>query len=117
MGFTISSHDCGGKRVKTVLNIGHADVGCGMAENPKNCSDEEEMASDCCKNGFQNIQIEDDYTSQVSAIDFSTDFVVAFVATYFNLFQTIETEQDLFVNCSPPPLIKDIPVLVQAFLL
>ena len=48
MGFTVSSHICGGKKVKTVLSVGAADVSCGMEKNENNCATKKQMKPNCC---------------------------------------------------------------------
>ena len=118
MGFTVSSHICGGKRVKTVLNIGHSDVSCGM-ENTSNkkCADEKQMKSNCCQDEFQKIQLNDNYTPTVSFKHFSPDFTVVFVAILFDLLPNANVQPFFFKNYLPPPLVKDIKVLVQSFLI
>jgi hypothetical protein len=117
MGFTVSSHMCGGKKVKTVLSIGSSDVSCGMEKNRNNCATGQQMRDDCCQDEFQIIQNDEDYTQQITDFDFSADFFIAFVTSYVELFQTETTEIDFFTDHSPPPLIKDIPVLIQSFLI
>lgn len=117
MGFTVSSHKCGGKRVKTVLNIGNADVSCGMETTKKDCSDDKQMNSNCCQDQFQKIQLNDDYTQVISFKNFTPDFTVIFVAILFNILPTENVQTFSFKDYLPPPLIKDIKVLVQSFLI
>ncbi|PCJ23027.1 MAG: hypothetical protein COA97_12545 [Flavobacteriales bacterium] len=117
MGFTVSSHICGGKKVKTVFSMSNADVSCGMEEVEIKCDTETQIKSNCCKDEFRLMQIDADYTQQLTRIDFSNDFLIAFAGVYFDLFKNTTTDKDFFNNHSPPPLIKDIPVLIQSFLI
>lgn len=118
MGFTVSSHICGGKRVETVLNIGITDVSCGMENTSKNkCADEKQMNSNCCQDEFQAIQLNDSYTKITSFEQFSPSFTIAFVAILVYLLPNVKTPHLFFKNYLPPPLVKDIKVLVQAFLI
>ena len=117
MGFTLSSHKCGGKRVKTVLNIGNADVSCGMETTKKGCSDDKQMNSNCCQDEFQKIQLNDNFTKTVSFEKLSPNFTVVFVSILFDLLPTVNTQSFFFKNYLPPPLVKDIKVLVQSFLI
>ena len=66
---------------------------------------------------IQLIQNDEDYTQQITDFDFSTDFLLAFVTSYVELFESETSEIDFFADHSPPPLIKDIPVLIQSFLI
>lgn len=118
MGFTISSHKCGGKRVKTVLNIGVADVSCGMENtSSKKCADKNQMKSNCCQDEFQAIQLNDNYTKITSFEYSSPSFTIFFVAILFDLLPNVKTPHLFFKNYLPPPLVKDIKVLVQSFLI
>ena len=113
MGFTFSSHYCGGEKQKSAFNIGVTDVSCGM-ETKSNTSSK--LKSNCCKDEYQKIQIDDDYTQQNVKIDLHPNFIVAFVATYFNLFEN-NAVQKKYALYNPPPLIRDIPIMVQSFLI
>ncbi len=117
MGFTVSLHICGGKKVKTILSVGAADVSCGMEKNANNCATKKQMKPNCCQDEIQLIQNDEDYTQQITDFDFSTDFLLAFVTSYVELFESETNEIDFFADHSPPPLIKDIPVLLQTFLI
>lgn len=117
MGFTISTHICGGKKVKTVLSIGNADVSCGMEKAQNNCASGQQMKSNCCQDEFQLIQNDEDYKQPLTNFDFAPDFLIAFVTSYVELFGNETTKIDFFTDHSPPPLVRDIPVLVQSFLI
>lgn len=117
MGFTVSSHTCGGKKVKSVISVGSVDVSCGMEKNANNCATKKQMKPNCCQDEIQLIQNDEDYTQQLTNFDFSTDFLLAFVTSYVELFENETSEIDFFADHSPPPLIKDIPVLLQTFLI
>ena len=117
VGFTVSSHTCGGRKVKTVISVGNADVSCGMESKKRKCATQPEIKNNCCQDNFQFIQNDEDYTQSLTKFDFSTDFFIAFVTFYIELFETETTELDFFTDHSPPPLIKDIPVLIQSFLI
>jgi len=117
LGFTVSSHTCGGRKVKTVISIGNADVSCGMEKKKSKCATEPQMKKNCCHDDFQLIQNNEDYTQQLTDFDFSTDFLVVFITSSIELFETETIEVDYFIDHSPPPLIKDIPVFIQSFLI
>ena len=117
MGFTVSSHTCGGRKVKTVVSIVNADVSCGMESKTNDCSTQPQIKNNCCQDDFQFIQNHEDYTQQITVFDFSTDFIVAFINSYIELFETEISELDFFTDHSPPPLIKNIPVIIQSFLI
>ena len=118
-GFTISSHFCAGKRVKTAVSvIGNADVSCGMEKEKKenNC-DTKQIRSNCCKDEFHKIQIDQNYTHQITKVQFSSQFTVAFATILYDLLFNPSGYIRLIHTHSPPLLVKDIPVLVQSFLI
>ena len=117
MGFTVSSHECGGRVVKTVISVTNADVSCGMESKKSNCATQPKVKKSCCKDNYLLIQGDQDYAQQVQAVDFSVDYLSAFVIAYVELIQTETTQDDFFTDHSPPPLIKDIPILIQSFLI
>ena len=117
MGFTLSSHYCGGKKVKTVLSVVNADVSCGMEEKKGDCTTGEQMNSACCQDEFQKIQMDEESIQPLTGVNFSADFLIVFVGLYIDVFENTITEKDFFNDHSPPPLVKNIPVLVQSFLI
>lgn len=117
MGFTVSSHICGGKRVKTEFGLTTSDVSCGMENDESNCLDGEQMKSNCCQNQFHTIQMNEDYTQQLTKVNFSQNFAIVFVAVLYNLLPNTTVQTIFYKDYSPPPLIRDIPVMVQSFLI
>jgi hypothetical protein len=117
MGFTVSSHICGGKKVKTVWGIGAADVSCGMEATQNNCIAGAQMNSNCCQDEYQKIQIEEDYNQQLVKEIFLSDFNLVFVATLNKSIPTTTVPTLFFKDYSPPPLVRNIPVLVKSFLI
>jgi uncharacterized protein YxeA len=114
-GFTISSHICGGKRSGTVLRIANTNISCGMEKAEDACasSSSNQLNKSCCQNEFQTILMDEDYMKQKIEINFSFVFVAFFHDLLpQNLAQTI-----FYKDYSPPPLIRDIPILVESFLI
>lgn len=118
-GFTISSHICGGKKVKTVMSITYSDVSCGMEEDSDRISCEKGsiMTSNCCQNEFQLVQFDKDYTQQLNEVEFNQDMAAVLFTVVFNLYSSETTQEIFYSDYSPPPLVKNIPILVQSFLI
>lgn len=116
-GFTISSHYCAGKRVKTVVGVSKEKGGCGMMESVNSCDSGSTMTSNCCKDTFQEVKMVQDYTPTFEkAVEKNPAFALLFACTsYFQSDQKSAHPSEQAY--SPPPLIKDIPVFIQSFLI
>lgn len=117
MGFTVSTHICGGKRVKSKFSLAKAEVSCGMEVDSAPCSKQTTIKSNCCQNEYQKVQIDDDYAPETAqwASVFLT--MLAYQPSMEILFYPQTTQNDFFSDYSPPPLIKNIPILINAFLI
>lgn len=113
MGFTVSSHICGGKRINTTVNIEPTNVSCGMKLNNVT----KEIKPNCCEDQFQTVWLNENYTVQLQKVNLSIDFTIEPIQTLINLLPKNLTQKILYKNYLPPPLIKDIPVMVQSFLI
>lgn len=117
IGFTVSSHICGGKRVKTEFGLMMSDVSCGMEISENSCSSEEYMESNCCQNQFQTIQMNEDYSQPLTEIVSPTNFIITFIVALFSILPNTTIQTIFFRDYLPPPLVRDIPVLIQSFLI
>jgi len=120
-GFTVSTHSCMGEVVKTSVSFVDTDVSCGMKNdvsiNQIECDTENKLKSNCCHNEFHIVQMEDESTLKSSLKTFDYRFAAAFITLYINQFQLESTRTDIFQDRSPPPLIRDISLAVQSFLI
>lgn len=122
MGFTVSTHFCGGHAVESVLAIGDQHLDCGMMEMKREVSDHPNdkaivSKSACCSNEYSVYDIEDQYNSNSQSESINTDFLFAFVYTYIINDLDISDEHKSLICYSPPPLEQDVQVLHQTFLL
>jgi hypothetical protein len=87
-----------------------------MMEQSETCSMDKK---DCCENKAYHFQADD--TQQVKTDDFVEGLPLqrALIAQVFQLSkqQLIETDTPDFSNYRPPLIYRDIPVLIQSFLL
>tara|TARA_R100000789_G_C2914682_1_gene124420 strand:+ start:180 stop:566 length:387 start_codon:yes stop_codon:yes gene_type:complete len=107
VSWTVDKHICMG-RVMDISFFAHADD-CGM---------DMKMEKSCCDDESFTVQGQDDL--KLSFENFSLDeqvFLVSFVQTYFQLFETDSEELTPFSEYNPPPLIRDVQVLDQTFLI
>ncbi|AEM69911.1 hypothetical protein Murru_0864 [Allomuricauda ruestringensis DSM 13258] len=109
VSWTVDKHICMG-RVMDISLFSHADD-CGMDMDM-------DMEKSCCADESFTIQGQDDL--KISFENFSLDqqvFLVSFVHTYFQLFEFNFEEPSSFCEYNPPPLIRDVQVLDQTFLI
>ncbi|RYC51927.1 hypothetical protein DN53_08560 [Flagellimonas olearia] len=107
VSWTVDKHICMGK-VQDISFFAHADD-CGM---------DMEMEKSCCDDESFTVQGQDDL--KISFDDFSVGqqlFLVSFVHSYFYLFENNVEEVSAFRDYAPPPLIQDVQVLHQTFLI
>lgn len=117
MSFTVATHFCGGKAVKSSVMMGKKDIGCGM-EMPvvDDCEDSPQLTKKrCCESHFDELQTAGDYHKSVQVLDLDIEIVTAFLGVFFKLWIGETTaSQSVRIN-SPPLILKNLLVLHQVF--
>ncbi|WP_047418830.1 hypothetical protein [Cellulophaga sp. Hel_I_12] len=117
VSFTVDSHYCGDTLVDSSL-FGHVET-CGMEVQQQSPSSECDISKkDCCSDEQVIVEGQDTLKTSFDKLDKDQQlFVAAFIHTYINLF--FESQEDLnsYRNYIPPPLVRDIQVLDQTFLI
>ena len=110
--FTISMHYCQGELIHTaIFQKAHS---CGMEMN---MSDEMKKKG-CCDD--KEIHIEGQYELKLPVADMNFDqqvFVIAFVHSYIELFQTTEDRKNTFFDYPPPFIVRQIFKLDETYLI
>ncbi|WP_235855766.1 HYC_CC_PP family protein [Flagellimonas aequoris] len=107
VSWTVDKHICMG-RVMDVALFSHADD-CGMGKD---------MEKSCCDD--ESFTVQGQHDLKITFDDFSLNqqfFIVSFVHTYFHFVEVDEKEPNHFSEYNPPPLIRDVQVLDQTFLI
>lgn len=65
MHLSIARHFCGGKMVDAGISFSEATLTCGMDKDKSACSVDGNISSDCCRNEFSMLTV-DDYLSNSS---------------------------------------------------
>lgn len=117
MSFTIESHYCGDVLVDTSV-LGKVES-CGMETQQKTSSKECDISKkDCCSDEQLVVDGQDDLKISLDKLDKEQQLLVAaFIYSYINLFAEQQTENIAFKNYSPPPLVRDVQILDQTFLI
>jgi len=117
VSFTVDSHYCGDTLVDSSL-FGHVET-CGMEVQQQSPSSECDISKkDCCSDEQVIVEGQDTLKTSFDKLDKDQQlFVAAFIHTYTNLF--FESQEDLnsYRDYTPPPLVRDIQVLDQTFLI
>lgn len=117
MSFTVDMHYCGDRLVD--YSFFETADSCRMNASPSTTPGENSvMKMDCCTDLEIVLEGQDDL--KISFDQFTFDqriFISTFYTTYVNLFETVDKNLNSFKEYSPPPLIRDIQILDQTFLI
>jgi len=119
MSFSVDMHYCGDHLVDYSL-FDKVDTCMMQAEKIKSSSEcaVMEMEMDCCSDVEIVIEGQDDVKISFDQFTFEQQlFIASFVYSYINLFEGFDKNVIPFKDYSPPPLIKDIHILDQTFLI
>ena len=111
VGFSLHTHHCTITK-ETVTSVNHVKNCCGT-------TDEKECPKGCCQDETESIQIDTELTLPATAHEITPEQFVAVIqySVLNSLFvQEVETSTR-YLNYRPPLLLRDIPVLVQSFLI
>ena len=118
VSFTVDSHYCRDTLVDSSL-FGHVET-CGMEVQQNNAFSSECNISkkDCCSDEQVTIKGQDTLKTSFDKLERGQQlFVAAFVHTYILLFVEPQAELNSYKDYTPPPLVRDIQVLDQTFLI
>ncbi|WP_209403692.1 hypothetical protein [Pseudozobellia sp. WGM2] len=119
MSFSADMHYCGDHLVDFSI-YDKVDTCMMKAEMTKTSSSCEvmEMEMDCCTDIEVVFEGQDDLKISFDQLSFNQQvFVASFVYSYINLFEGLEENSIHFKDYSPPPLIRDVQILDQTFLI
>ena len=124
MGFTLATHYCGGKAIKTQIVLDKSEFSCEAKETAsKMVCDEDSQKSllktkSCCQNEYVLIEVEENYHAPVVET-IPVNFVTLFACTVglHKTFLRQGSSKAIYQNHPPPLLNFDIPVWIQSFLL
>ena len=117
-GVTYAKHFCGDFEVISTITLGEKDLSCSMSMEADDCDDGKLESNYCCKNKYESIDTDDNF----SLASFDVQISVPFFASFVSVFVLQQVEEDIssllfYPNYDPPPIDKDIPVLYQVFII
>lgn len=119
MSFSVDMHYCGDHLVGFSLSE-KVDTCMMKAETSKSSSECAVIAMDmdCCSDVEIVIEGQDDVKVTFDQFTFEQQlFITSFVYSYINLFEGLDEKVVPFKYYAPPPLIRDIQILDQTFLI
>jgi len=119
LSFNVDMHYCGDRLVD--YSFFETAESCGMMESPLETSEETsdmQMEMGCCTDIEIVMDGQDDLKITIDQLSFEQQiFVSTFFYAYVNLFEGFDEVTNSFKDYSPPPLIRDITILDQTFLI
>ncbi len=116
MSFTLNAHYCGATLVETALF--HKAEGCGMEMQKPATEDCSITKKNCCSDEQIVIDGQDELQLQVDQISFEQQlFLVSFVYTYANLFDSTGTTKPFYKAYEPPLVTAQIFKLDETYLI
>lgn len=119
MSFSVDMHYCGdhlvdfsfSKKVDTCM------MKAEMSKSSNECA-VMEMEMDCCSDVEIVNEGQEDLKMSFDRLSFDQQlFVASFAYSYINLFTDLDENVVPFKDYSPPPLIRDVQILNQTFLI
>ena len=117
-GITYAQHFCGDFEMLAKVTLGQEHLSCGMIMSESSCDSKTKADHDCCDNEYSQISTDENYTASDFNFQVSSVFAATIVSVFILKTETLISEQNtFFARYQPPPLIKDIPVLFETFLI
>lgn len=120
MGFSMTTHYCGGHAVKSKLVLGDKSLDCGMEKMDENCETGSETSitkKACCENHFMSLNVENEFQPTIAQPSLDVNFVFTFVYTYLELFSSNIEHETSYREYTPPFRDIDVHVMFQSFLI
>ena len=118
-GITYAQHFCGGHQMMAKVTIGQERLSCGMAPVKDLCEETgQSNTHSCCKNRYTQVEFDD--TVEQPLIEFQIIPLLDVINKAFfpDGFEILTLQKEVvYTIYNPPPLIKDIPVLLETFLI
>lgn len=119
MSFSVDMHYCGDHLVDFSFTekVDTCIMRAEMSKSSSECAIMK-MEMDCCSDAEVVIKGQDNLKISLDQLTFGQQlFVVSFTCSYINLFEGNDENIIPFKDYSPPPLIRDIQILDQTFLI
>ena len=87
-GVTYAKHFCGDFEVISTITLGEKNLSCGMKMDAKGCDNEIQEDRHCCKNKYENVATDDNYSLSLFDVQINVPFIASFVSIF--VFQQVK---------------------------
>ena len=118
-GITYAQHFCGGHQMMAKVTIGQERLSCGMAPVKDLCDESHQSDThSCCNNRYTQVAFDDTVEQPVVEFQLTPVFDVDNNAIISSVSEILKLQkQVVYTIYNPPPLIKNIPVFLETFLI
>ena len=118
-GLTYAQHFCGDFEMMSKISIGKERLSCGMAMIEDHCEEDPKEAShSCCDNQYTVLEVDDSISHTDIQFQVAPEFLYSFVQVFLMPSKRFfSTKNKQHKDYHPPPLIKNIPILYESFLI
>lgn len=117
-GVAYAQHYCGGMEMLSKITIADIDLSCGMEEMTSDCEHDVADEDHCCENLITQVSTDDNYAKACFDIEFDNSFFTSIVSVFVLQEVTITSNKNIsFADYSPPPLIQNLCILYDSFLI
>ena len=118
-GIAYAQHFCGEYEMMAKVTLGHEKLSCGMVMQVDVCDqDNEDDIHSCCNNQYTQVDFDDTFIQSIFEFQITPIFDVINTAISASVSRVLKLQKEVVNNpYNPPPLIKDIPVLLETFLI
>ncbi|NAS31441.1 hypothetical protein GTQ40_10695 [Flavobacteriaceae bacterium R38] len=118
VSFTINNHYCGDYLMDSSWFVKADSCNMAIEADASSSSCETIIKKSCCTDEVIHIEGQDELKISFDQLTFDQHlFIASFYQFYINLFEGLEENIIPFKEYSPPPLLADIQVLHQTFLI
>lgn len=103
MHFSIARHFCGGEVADVKISFSESIASCGMEDSENSCSEQDELASECCTNELSVLMV-DDYlsSSSLQIKEISQPLTQLFFLPMMLSLYLLEPNFQTYTDVSPP---------------
>lgn len=121
-GIAYAQHFCGGMEMMSKITLGDLLLNCGMEDDTSDlhCVDGDTVLDsyNCCKNHITKVQTDDNFAKTSFDLKLDKLFVASLVSVLVvQNFEIQNREEPSFAEYNPPPLVRELNILYETFLI